>query len=118
MARRWLDQTSQPNARAEYVLGVAGLVAAGTRAKGRQDRAVAPVPSHGQVVQAKFGQRTTQLPQWRNGGIGAGHMAERVIIKCQVPAFEQWPWDLVGGQPAGKTIGFERAAFINPIVEI
>src|SRR5262245_41794433 len=53
----WLDQSAQPNARPENVLGIARLIAPSARSKRRENRAVASVAADGEIVEAQIGQR-------------------------------------------------------------
>ena len=50
--------------------------------------------------------------------IGAGHLAERVVVQGEVAAFQQRPRDVVRRQPARKTLGLERAPLVDTIVGV
>jgi hypothetical protein len=81
VAEWWLDQAAQPDARAEDVFRVAGLIATGAAAERGQDRAVAAVLADGEVVEPQFGQCAAQLAIRRHQGMDFRHLAEGVVAQ-------------------------------------
>ena len=115
---RWLDQVSQPHARAKNVAGIGRLAAAGARSECGQQRAVPSVAADRQIRQPHFRQRTTQLTHGRDGGVSTRHLSEGVVAQVEAAAFQPRPRNAMGHKPAFPPLQAEAAAVKHAIVRI
>src|SRR5262249_60023788 len=82
----------------------------------RQDCTVTPIAANGKIRQPQLTQGTPKLPHRRYRGIGARHLAERVVAQVEAAAGELGPRDAMCSKPSPPQFEADAAAFEYAVI--